>query len=244
MIRRAGCGPRRGASAPQGRIIPQRCCPTARCSSQRDDSSGGDLASAELYDPASGMWTRRAASIPERSAHTATCWPTARCSSLGGDDNGVLASAELYDPATGTWAATGSLATPRNYHTATLLPNGLVLVAGGFTARAISRARNWMIRRPGSGARPAASHRPRFWAHGDLDAQRQGPGGRYRAPSERRSRQRDLEPPPAASALPACGPRRPYCLTERCSSQEETAAAAFSRARNSTLSQQHRQPSH
>jgi N-acetylneuraminic acid mutarotase len=99
------------------------------------------LSSAELFDPANGIWTNTCSLSTTRSGHTATLLPNGRVLVVGGHSGSVLsstvlASTELFDPASGTWTATGSLHNGRYGHTATLLPNGRVLVAGGYSGSA------------------------------------------------------------------------------------------------------------
>src|SRR5205814_1745780 len=93
----------------------------------------GIIASAELYDPASGSWTSTGSLNTGRGRHTATLLSNEMVLVAGGVDfdGFLLASAELYDTASGSWSATGTLTVARDRHTATLLSNGMVLVAAG-----------------------------------------------------------------------------------------------------------------
>lgn len=87
---------------------------------------------AELYDPATGVFSRIDAMTSMRDSHAATRLADGRVLITGGwADAPIVATAELYDPATGRFRATGSMAGNRGFHTSTLLPDGRVLVTGG-----------------------------------------------------------------------------------------------------------------
>jgi hypothetical protein len=104
------------------------------------DQTGADpvdpvLATAEIYDPITGIWTPTGSLGQPRQYHTATLLTSGKVLVAGGVSffGGLFpTSAEIYDPTSGKWSPTLPLTSGRTDHSSALLPNGKVLIAGGF----------------------------------------------------------------------------------------------------------------
>src|SRR5437016_7862317 len=97
------------------------------------DAAGQPLASAEIFDPATGGYRLLASPLPAPVwGHTATRLDDGTVLIAGGQRGArYRRAAQLFDPTSDTFAALTPMSTPRGRHTATLLRDGRVVVIGG-----------------------------------------------------------------------------------------------------------------
>jgi hypothetical protein len=146
----------------------------------------GPLASAELYDPASGQWTETGSMATWRwgspDNFKAVSLADGRVLVLGGQitgqppgsssprippgGGGETKGAETYDPESGTWSWARPMAAPPT--TATVLPDGRVLVThdGGSSELFDPRTGRWTA--AASTTQPVSSARATLLANGDV----------------------------------------------------------------------------
>ena len=95
-------------------------------------------ASAEVFDPKTGVWSIAAPMSVARARQTATLLPDGEVLVAGGATTfqgatgSVTATAEMYNPESNAWRAAAPMSEPRYIHGAALLKDGRVLVAGGW----------------------------------------------------------------------------------------------------------------
>jgi len=103
------------------------------------DPFNHSLASAELYNPATGSWALTGSLNAPRYGHQAERLANGQVLVVDGTDVSSagtfnLNSTEVYNPATGTWTTTGTTFHGGNApFSVTLLSTGKVLIAGGIT---------------------------------------------------------------------------------------------------------------
>lgn len=99
-------------------------------------NEAGELATAEILDPATGETRALQATLAmPRADHTATLRPDGNVTILGGygREGAALRDAEIFVVQEGRFGPARGLREARAGHTATLLPTGQILVAGGET---------------------------------------------------------------------------------------------------------------
>jgi hypothetical protein len=105
--------------------------------------NGSNLATALVYDPATGFSSTGNNLAAARGFATASLLTSGKVLIAGGgnyDESGAVTTAEIYDPATNLFSVTaGPMKDARNGATATRLPSGKVLITGGVSTDGLTR---------------------------------------------------------------------------------------------------------
>jgi N-acetylneuraminic acid mutarotase len=100
----------------------------------RKGTTNKNLATAEVFDPATGKWTLTGSmKVARWGAHAVTLADGRVLVAGGWTGLGVTGSAdtEIWDPSTGKWTAAGATPSPQAF-SLVALPDGSALLAGGF----------------------------------------------------------------------------------------------------------------
>jgi hypothetical protein len=94
----------------------------------------GALASAELFNPETEMWSHAGEMARPRYLHSATLRGDGRVLVAGGraDTYAYLATAEIFDPESRTWTPGGRMSQARIWHTVSTLEDDRAIDVGGY----------------------------------------------------------------------------------------------------------------
>ena len=149
--RRAGAGRPRAASTPRAQYHTATLLPNGKVLVAGGLNAAAFLASAELYDPASGTWTATGSLTTARDVHTATLLPNGKVLVAGGDSAAVLLPARnCTTRRAGAGRATGSLNTARSFTRRRCCPTARCWWQGENNGSCFLPARNCTTQRSGS----------------------------------------------------------------------------------------------